>query len=262
MVADHHPAIGLDRALERGDHVPDRPDLVVHDDPEVDLDRPRPDVVGQRQPPLPARGDVRPPQGFQDRPGRVVADRQRGDAGEVVVADQPRLLLPLLDLHGEQGPGNANASGPSVNPCKGSIGIRFAPLTDGPPGRRRVARPEREELHAAALDRRPGAVGAVGIDVPLGVAVVRRVGIDQDALRLPLLGVADLQPAEELAVPRPGRSSLRPRPPSSPAPRSPRAGRSSHRRPAPSRRPRPRSRGRPGRRPGWPSPCRRRWGPR
>ena len=140
MVADHHPAIGLDRALERGDHVPDRPDLVVHDDPEVDLDRPRPDVVGQRQPPLPPRWDVRPPQGLQDRPGRVIADRQRGDAGEVVVADQPGLLLPLLDFHRDQGPGQCERFGPERESMEGIDGEPLGALdrrtggVDGSPG--------------------------------------------------------------------------------------------------------------------------------
>ena len=81
-----------------------------------------------------------------------------------------------------------------------SIGSRLAPLTDGPFGRRGVARPEREELDAPALDRRAGPERAVGIDVALGVAVVGRVGVDQDARRPALLGVADLQAAEELAV--------------------------------------------------------------
>jgi hypothetical protein len=55
-------------------------------------------------------------------------------------------------------------------------------------------------LHAPALDRRAGPVRAAGIDVPLGVAVVARVGVDQDPLRPSFLGVADLQASEKLAV--------------------------------------------------------------
>ena len=82
------------------------------------------------------------------------------------------------------------------------MGSRFAPLTDEGPGRRRVARPERQELHAAALDRPTGTVGTVGIDIALRVAVVGGVGVDQHAVRPALLGIAHLEPPKEFAVPR------------------------------------------------------------
>src|SRR5689334_21431381 len=72
---------------------------------------------------------------------------------------------------------------------------------DGRPGGRRwVARSMREELDAAALDGRFGAEPPMRIEVPLGVAIVGRVGEDQDAPSSALLGVIDLQAAEDLAV--------------------------------------------------------------
>ncbi len=168
VVADHDPAVGLDLPLELGDHVPDRPDLVVHLDRHADLHRPRADVVRDRQAPLPAGGDVGPAHRFEDRPGRLVADRQRRDRGVVVLADLAGGLLPLLDGSGEA----------TRMPAHWRWRRDGEPIlrVDRQPGRvlerravggRGVARPEREELDAPALERRRARYGPPGKVSPL-----------------------------------------------------------------------------------------------
>ena len=209
MVADHDPAIGLDLPLDRGDHVPDRADLVIHIDPEVDLGRPRPDVVRERQAPLPARRDIRPAHRLEDRPRGVEADRQRGDGRVIVLADESGLLLPVLDRKdfrvGRGGPDKLVSLDLLIlvgdrEAVEGIDRQPLGPLDRRPVGGRGIARPQREELDAPPLERRAGPIRTVREDIPPAVAVVGRVGVDQDADRPSLLGVSDLQASEQLAV--------------------------------------------------------------
>src|SRR5262249_17374425 len=72
---------------------------------------------------------------------------------------------------------------------------------DGRTERRgRIARSVREELHASPLDRRFGPESPVRISVSLGIAVIAGIGEDQDTFGPALLGLVDLQTAEDLAV--------------------------------------------------------------
>src|SRR5262249_27438801 len=67
-------------------------------------------------------------------------------------------------------------------------------------GRLRIPRPQRQELDGAALDGGVGPPGAVGVDVPLRVAVVGRVAVEDHPRRAPLLRLEYLHPPEALAV--------------------------------------------------------------
>ena len=207
VVAEDDPAVGLDLSLDRRDHVPDRLQLILDLDLEPDLDRARPDMVGERQAPLPARRDVRTGQGLQDRPRRVVTDRQGRDRREVIAPVQARGLRPdsfivrFQRVVGQLAPCFYRVLEPAEREA-GLLGKRepFGPFDRRGARRGRVARSEREELDAPALNRRAGAVGAVRIGVPLGVAVVGGVGIDQDSRCPSLLGIAHLEAAKQLAV--------------------------------------------------------------
>src|SRR5438874_10086033 len=63
-----------------------------------------------------------------------------------------------------------------------------------------VAGVDGEELHGAALDRGVGAPGAFGVDVAAEVAVVGRVGVDEDAFGAVLLGDVGFDAAEVFAI--------------------------------------------------------------
>ncbi len=95
MVADHDPAIGLDCAGEGRDDVPDLSDVVFHRDGHRDLGGSRADVIGQRQTSLPAGGDVGTGENFQNLVGRFVAERERGNCREILVAFEAGLLFPF-----------------------------------------------------------------------------------------------------------------------------------------------------------------------
>ena len=93
MIAHDDPTVGLDRTGNRGDHVPDRADFVVHRYRQSHLSRSRTDVVGERQTPLPARRHIGSRKTFQYLMSRVVGDWQARDRGEVVVSFQSFRLL-------------------------------------------------------------------------------------------------------------------------------------------------------------------------
>src|SRR5208337_4627482 len=86
---------------------------------------------------------------------------------------------------------------------KAEAAVNWKPvgILDRRPARGRgIARSVREELDAASLDRRAGTERPGGIDVALGVAVVARIGIDQDPAGSMLLGIENLEPAEIAAI--------------------------------------------------------------
>ncbi len=174
--------------------------LVIHGDGELDLRRSWPHVVRQRQTALPSRGNVGARQHLKDFAGGVVADRQGRDRGEVILALQPGLGFPVF--HGNL-TGLEHRVIASKVQRKAEAAVNWEPvgILDRRPARGRgIARSQREELHAASLDRRARTERPGGIDVALGVAVVARIGIDQDPAGSMLLGIEDLEPAEVAAI--------------------------------------------------------------
>ncbi len=84
------------------------------------------------------------------------------------------------------------------------IPIERQPLrtTDrGTKRRRRVARPQRKELHAAALNGGRGAEGTIRINIALGESIIGRIRVNQNSGRASGLSVSNFQTAEQPAVP-------------------------------------------------------------
>src|SRR6202042_1851460 len=109
--------------------------------------------------------------GFEYWSGVMVGERIGGDARLVV-----------LQLVGGDAFGVGAVGGGGYAWCGGVAGV------DG------------KELDGAALDGGFGAVGAFGVHVAAEVAVVGRVGVDEDASSAVLLGDVGLDAAEVLAV--------------------------------------------------------------
>ena len=167
MVAEQHVLVGKLRAAEPPDDVADCPPYAALLVDQMHPHRAVAEVVGERQRPLPAFGDHRAAQALQNFSGVRRRERHHGN--------------PRQDV---------------------GFFLRQPPR----PGRGRPARRQRVAGHqevvdvGAALQVPAGAPGTLGPGVPLEVAVLHRVGEDQQARHAVPLGHVALPAAIALEV--------------------------------------------------------------
>ena len=173
MIAGDDPLIGKLRSRNLPDHVPDGAFRVIHFEPQLQLDRAGPThVIAEGKRPLPLARSDRTAHAFKDRARIVIREGHRRDGGQAV--------------HLRNG-----------EPLRRSQRRRGGYIRRG-----RVARILEQVLHRTALHRAIRSPGTVRVFVTLKVAIVGRVGIDDDASGPMLLRQVDLHAAEVHAIAR------------------------------------------------------------
>ena len=169
MIAQHDDFVRALGAANLGHHVPDRLDGVVHAHPQPDLRRAGAEVVGEGQPALPLTRRHRAAEVLQDDAGVGIRERQHRQVGHV------------------GGVGGSDARCARDRRAVGGGG---------------VAGVVEDVEHRAALHARGRPPGAVGIGVAAVVAVVFRVGVDDQRRRFVFFRYFGLHAAEAAAVAR------------------------------------------------------------
>ena len=169
MIARNHPLIGKLRAGDRADHVPDGRVLIVHLEIHMNLHA-GPHVISEGQSALPFAWRIRSAKVLEDRRSIVVAERL-GWNGR-----QARDFVQRQPLRGGQ-----------IGPRRDAGGERVAGILE-------------HELDGSTLHRGRRPPRAMRIHVAAIVAVVGRIGVDQNPGRALLLRDVHLHAAEVPAI--------------------------------------------------------------
>ncbi len=168
VVAGEHPFVVVSAGQTR-DHVPDVALLFVHLEAHADHSRTRTDVVGQRQSALPLARHARPAEMGQNVRCVPRRDRQRRDAWQA----------------GRRSRRDAR----SLVRCGDAGGERIAGITE-------------DIKNGTALEAADRAVGAAGIDIAGSIAIVSRIGVEDQACGTVFFREPGLDAAKAAAVPR------------------------------------------------------------
>ena len=170
MIADDDRFIGILCAGNFSDDIPNGAESVVLLQQQVNLHRAGAHVIGEGQRALPGVGRFWTAERLQNGCGVTIGQRGRGN----------------FWLVGGVGERDAFVGGQVW--CGGEAWRRW------------IAGILEEILNRAALDAALGAIGAVRIDISLVIAVVGRIGVDDDSGRTVLLGDVNFDAAEIFSV--------------------------------------------------------------